>query len=402
MEFVSRLYQELGPVAVLVLKAIFLSLLGIFLLIAFIVIRRWYRGRYFRRLNERTFAIRTTWDEIVSGRVAASTWRLKPLDCEIVESILLENIELAAPEELPALVQCLRCSGLLDMRAHQARRLRGWEQRNALIALGRTRAPEAIPVLAEALDAESKETRVAAVRALGHIGSAEAALPLLERLIEGELHVPEQALKNALARACRTSPRLLPIYISRAEGGARELLARVLGELASPELGDELLVLASDPLPEVRASAARALAHAPPEVAVPALSALAQDAEWFVRVRAVVGLGSIDHPSRTRPLLRALCDSNRYVRQRAAWALTQLGPGLEDILVQVVETQDNYALQAFISELERSGKIEHLVQVLEGEPGSYSAQTILRQALDAARQKVEMSVRAEAAGAGVR
>ena len=49
MDFVSRLISQLGPVAGMVLKAIFFSLLGIFLLVAFIVTRRWYRARYFRR-----------------------------------------------------------------------------------------------------------------------------------------------------------------------------------------------------------------------------------------------------------------------------------------------------------------------------------------------------------------
>ena len=57
-------------------------------------------------------------------------------------------------------------------------------------------------------------------------------------------------------------------------------------------------------------------------------------------------------------LLRALCDSNRHVRQRSAWTLARTHQGKEDILEKVVATQDNYALQAFLSELERCGSLD--------------------------------------------
>src|SRR5438094_6241839 len=113
MAFASNWARE--P-AGLVLEAILGSLLGIALLIGFIVLRRWYRGRYFRRRNERAFVIRGMWDDILTGRVPPSTWRFKPLDCEVAESILLDTIEVARPEDLPKLLACLRSSGLLDMR----------------------------------------------------------------------------------------------------------------------------------------------------------------------------------------------------------------------------------------------------------------------------------------------
>ena len=50
MGFISSAIEALGP-AGLVLKAILVSLLGILLLVGFIILRRWYRGRYFRRRN---------------------------------------------------------------------------------------------------------------------------------------------------------------------------------------------------------------------------------------------------------------------------------------------------------------------------------------------------------------
>jgi len=401
MDFVFRLVSQLGPVAGMVLKAIFFSLLGIFLLVAFIVTRRWYRARYFRRLNERTFALRSVWDDLVAGRVPAKEWRLKPLDCDIVEAILLDNIETATPDQLQPLLSCLRNSGLLDMRIREARISGNWNRRTALVALGRTRAPEAVPALAEALDSTSEETRVAAVRGLGRTGLPGAAVPLLDRLVGNELKAPEHTIKNALANCCRKSPGVLISYMNKSTGQTRELIARVLGEVANAELGDELMILAADPLAEVRASAARALAAAPPSIALPALTVLVCDDEWFVRLRAVVALGSMRHQGRVRPLIRALCDRNRYVRQRAAWALARLGPQLEDVLEQVVDTRDSYALQAFVSELERSGAIERVIAALPESGSDSSAGNVLLDALNAGRKRVEAAL-VSAAAAGSR
>jgi HEAT repeat protein len=382
MDFVFSWTRGFGPAALL-LQAIMASLLGIALLITFIVFRRWYRARYFQRRNERTLALRTIWDDIISERVAPKVWRSKKLDSEVVETILLDCIETAPPEDLPRLLACLRNSGLLDMRIYEARTARGLRRRAALVALGRTRAAEAVPALAEGLRASTAENRIAAVRGLGRTCLSDAARPLLDILLDGDLKVPEHAIKNALVNCCRHDPWILIDRLPQAKGKTRELLARVLAEVATSQFGDELLVLATDPLPEVRASAARALGNAKPAFALSLLAALAQDPEWFVRLRAVVALGTMEHPGRIRVLLRTLCDSNRYVRQRAAWALTQLQPNIEGILEQVVATGDRYALEAFTSELERSGGFEKVVNALERRTDAASAAAALGDALAA-------------------
>jgi HEAT repeat protein len=398
MESVFSNVEKLGP-AGLVLQAILVSLLGIFLLVGFIVLRRWYRARYFRRRNERTVGLRSQWDEILSGRISAKDWRFNSLDCDIVESILLDSIEMSSADKLPPLLDCLRISGLLDMRIHQARTTRGWKQRTALLALGRTRAMEAIPALAEGLDSPLSETRIAAVRGLGRIARIEAAIPILDRILAGQFDAPERSLKTSLVNCCRTDPHVLMKYIEHAEGAVRALLARVLGELASPELGEELLILAADPLPEVRASAARALGNTSTSYSLPALHSLASDPEWFVRLRAVVALGQIENIGKIKILLRALCDANRHVRQRAAWALARMEPQLEQILEDVVATKDDYALQAFVSELERSGAINNIVSRFDGSHHD-SAETALMEVVTKARERVELTGKTVAAAAG--
>ncbi|HLB91482.1 MAG TPA: HEAT repeat domain-containing protein [Terriglobales bacterium] len=398
MGSVSKGIEKLGA-AGLVLEAILASLLGIFLLIGFIVLRRWYRGRYFQKRNERTVALRSQWNDILSGKIPAEDWRFKALDCDIVQSILLDSIETSPTDELPPLLDCLRVSGLLDMRIYEARTSRGLKQRTALLALGRTRAREAIPALAAGLDSNLRETRIAAVRGLGRTARMEAAIPILDRIVTGRFDAPERSLKNALVNCCRSYPEVLVNYVEQTQGPVRELLARVLGELASPSLGEELLVLASDVLPEVRASAARALGNTNSSYTLPALHTLAADPEWFVRLRAVVALGQIENVGKIRILLRSLCDANRHVRQRAAWALARMEPQLDQILEDVVATKDDYALQAFVSELERSGAVEKIVGGFAG-AGRHSAESALMEVVAEARKRVELTGKAVAASAG--
>jgi len=401
MDFAFNPGQEFAT-ARLILKAILLSLLGIFHLIAFIAARRWHRARYFRRLSERTLALRSQWNCILDGTVCPRTWRLNRLDCELVEAMLLDSIEAANAEQLPGLLACLRSSGLLDLRIHQARSSVGWRQRSALVALGRTRAAEAVVALEEALDSPATETRIAAARGLGRTGLPQAAVAMLDHLLSDGLPIPEYTVKNALANCCRHSPQTLLPYLKDAGGPARTIVARVLAELATPALGEDLIILATDGDAEVRASAARAMGASQASFALPVLSVLVRDPEWFVRLRAVVALSSIQEPGRIRPLLHALCDSNRYVRQRAAWALSQMGSDLEQILYQVVDTQDSYALQAFVSELERTGATERLLEVLHKSGDSAAAAQILLQAIANSRKELSKSVEHSAAAAGGR
>ncbi len=371
-----------------VAQAIIVSAFSITLLLGFILVRRAYRRRYLLRRAKRTVAIRKKWEVILNGTVLPETWMFDRLDRDIVESILLDRLDVAPPEEAERLVNCLRLSGLLDLRIYETRQFRGWRRRLALVSLGRMHAPEGIPSLAEALDDPNPDARVDAVRGLGKTGLPEAAVPILDRIIHGHLRVAVPPLQDALLNCCRLRPSLLLSYVRLADDEVRPLLARVLAEVASPELGTDLLLLASDPLPDVRASAARALAEARAPLALTALASLVKDKVWYVRLRAAVALGQLHDPHTIPLLIESLCDSNRYVRVRSAWALARLEEHLEEIIDLAVEKRDRYALQALISELERSGNILKMVDSLVDPARQGVAQRALLGALHAGTQRL--------------
>ncbi len=346
---------RLGPAA-FVLKAIIAALVANGLLLAFILLRRTYRKWYFAKRDARVYELRQKWDALVSGEISFETWRRKRFDRRIVEAIALDAFEAAGPEQSARLLKFLRTSGLIEKRIFEARHLKGWRRMRSLVALGRTRAPEGIPALAEGLRDRDLETRLAALRGLGRMACPQAAEEILAWLGEKGLTVPDLPLQGALVQCCAERPQLLLPYIKNAENHLREVLGRVLGEVATPSLGPDLLQFVGDDLDELRAAAARAMSQTHSAFAPEVLSELAADPVWFVRLRAIVSLGKLSDCRTIPTLLRGLTDSNRLVRWRAAEALVGLKTEMVPIFDKVVAARDRYGLHAYLTALENAGQ----------------------------------------------
>jgi HEAT repeat protein len=347
-------FRKLGPAA-FVLKAILVAAAADVLLLSFILLRRMYRKRYFARRDARAFAIRQKWAALVSGEIPYETWRSKALDRRIVEEIALDTFETSGPEQSARLLTFLRTSGLIEKRIFEARHHRGWRRLRALVALGRTRAPEGILALSEGLRDRALETQLAALRGLGRMACPEAAEEILHWLSEVGIVVPALPLQSALIQCSSERPQLLLPYLHHAEKTTREVLGRVLGEVATPSLAEDLLNFVDDDLPELRAAAARALSQAEPRFSLDVLRQLAEDSVWFVRLRAMVSLGKLCHPHAAPSLLRGLRDSHRLVRLRAAEALVDLKTEKVAIFEQVVSARDRYGLHAYLTALDNAG-----------------------------------------------
>jgi hypothetical protein len=348
-----EIWERFHPSA-FVLKAIVGAIAADVLLLAVILTRRAYRRRFFQKRDARVFELRLRWDALISGEIAYKTWRTNRFDLQIIEEIALDAFEAAGADESRRLLSFLRTSGLIEKRIFEARKHKGWKRRSALVALGRTRAPEGISALSEGLRDSILENRNAAVRGLGRLGSPEAAEEILQWISELGLNVPALPLQNALINCCRERPQILLPYLQHSEPPVRELLARVLGEVASSSLAVDLIGLADDELPELRAAAARALSQTQSAAALEVLTQLSQDKVWFVRLRAVVAMGKLGRAETQPYLIQALTDSNRLVRMRAAEALVDFKSELVSLLSQVVMTEDRYGFHAFLAAIENA------------------------------------------------
>ena len=365
MVFAFEELWRLGPAA-FVLKAIFAAAVADALLLAFILLRRTYRKRYFAKRDARVFELRQEWAALISGTIPYQSWRKNPFDRRIVETIALDAFEAAGPEDSARLLKFLRVSGLIEKRIFEARRFTGWRRLRALVALGRTRAPEGIPALAEGLRDPDLETRLAALRGLGRTACPQAAEEILAWVGEVGLLVPALPLQSALIQCCAERPQLLLPYVQNAKGPLREALGRVLGEVATPSLGLDLLQFVGDDLDELRAAAARALAQSHSGLAFDVLSELVRDPTWFVRLRAIVSLGKFSDRRAIPALLRGLTDSNRLVRLRAAEALVALNTEMVPIFQQVVAASDRYGLHAYLTAVENANVLAKLEDELQG------------------------------------
>ena len=368
MGYISNLIQRLGPAGIVV-KAIIAALVGDGVLLAFILLRRTYRRRYFARRDARALHFQRFWNEILSGAIRYDEWRKKPFDRQVVESLALDALEASPPAEAARILRFLRESGLLEKQVYEAERYRGWRRRNALVALGRTRAPEGIPALSEGLRDPDPETRMASLRGLGRTSLPTAADEILRWVGEEGLVVPALPLENALINTARERPALLLPYMAGATEPLREILGRVLGEVATPALEEDILEMAGDDNAELRASAARALAHGKPKIALPVLTKMIEDPAWVVRLRAAVALGQLRNPLAIQALVRALTDSHRLVRLRAAQAIVEQDEDPVATFESIADLGDPYAQDAYITAAENAGIYADLLDALKNAPG---------------------------------
>jgi HEAT repeat protein len=367
MDSAFNTFRKLGPAA-FVVRAIVVVVVADVLLLAFILLRRTYRKWYFANRDARMLAIREGWDALISGEIPYTTWRTKTSERQLIEAMVLDSFEVANPEDSARLLKFMRASGLVEKRIMEARHHRGWRRHSALVALARTRAPEGIRALAEGLRDRDSETRLAALRGLGRMACPEAAQEILNWVDDSGLVVPALPLQSALIQTCAERPQVLLPHLHHADKTVREVLGRVLGEVATPSLGSELLRFADDDLPELRAAAARGLSFLNPGAAVHVLSELAEDPVWFVRLRAIVSLGRLRHSTALPFLLHGLTDSNRLVRLRAAEGLVDFQAQLVPVFEMVVDLQDQYGLHAYLTALENAGLQASLIAGIKENP----------------------------------
>jgi HEAT repeat protein len=366
-----------GSPAHILMLSLIATATGIVLLIAFILLRRAYRNRYFLKRDRRIQFIHRNWQGILSGDIPVQDWFLSKMDRNIVEKVLLDRIAAAESGEIQALQEFARHSGLRDRRMHQVRHGRGWNRRLALLALGRMQLPESVPALSEALSDPSDETVVDAIRGLGRVGTPEAGRNIIRHVSRKPDQRPLRTVMDALAQCYASEPQLLLAEVQQADDVLRPILARALAEVADQGINSNLADLALDPLAEVRASAARIISSVKPPFTLNILQSLTDDSEWFVRLRAAAAVGTLRDKNGIPMLVTLLCDPNRFVRLRAASELVCFKGEEEWIIRLAMETRDLYAMQALISEFERSGRLSEIVDGLAVDAPESSIESFL-------------------------
>ena len=98
---------------------------GIVLLLLFLLARRAWQHFRVRRFDALSIKIHGQWREIVRGEIPAQEWRNDSLQCEIVQSIVIQEISAATDKDRAGLQDFLRKSGL-RRSLHRTRVRRTW------------------------------------------------------------------------------------------------------------------------------------------------------------------------------------------------------------------------------------------------------------------------------------
>jgi len=207
-------------------------------------------------------------------------------------------------------------------------------QAKTLEALKKIDRPAAEPLM-KSLKSDDISVRINSVMLLGDIGEKGAVEPLIEML---KFHSDDLAvdsirlrLESATALGRIKDPLAAPALIDTLRDTSpqvRERAASALQELG-PAIADQLTKVLMDEDANVRINAARILGEIKDTESVePLIRALlvdmGEDKSWLFRVDAAKALGKIGDPRAIEPLNMLLSDRVSYVRDMAAWAITEI------------------------------------------------------------------------------
>jgi HEAT repeat protein len=224
---------------------------------------------------------------------------------------------------------------------HWGRRLRAAEH------LGVMCDPGVVPALVHALGDEMLDVRLAAARSLAQIPAPDAIEPILRSLaVPGEL--PLKLAADVLVEFGDAAIEPLLAFIREhdaiSDGPAVAAAITVLGMCRATVALPALVARLSDPEPELRANAARALGSIGSPQALRALCERTLDPVWQVRSTAAQALGRIGDAQAIPSLVGRLVDVAWWVRFNAAEALFHLGyPGRERLLETLAVHGDRFA-----------------------------------------------------------
>jgi HEAT repeat protein len=262
---------------------------------------------------------------------------------------------------------------------------KSWHRVEALRILARAGRPLSVGSLQRMLEDDDEEVAATAATILADIDGDEATSVLIAGLGHGGSQTRWIA---ALLERRGVPARLVRPLVDSPAPDARGAALRLLGASTEPAewIDDELERRCDDLLPDVRASAARALGRRGRPAAATTLQRLLEDLVWFVQAQAARALGRIGSVESARPIAVLLASTEWWVRQAAKDALVELGPQVRDDLVSLLEHPDPFARNSLAEVLQDIGVVDSLVADVQSIPPTLTApesELTLRRVLNA-------------------
>jgi hypothetical protein len=226
-------------------------------------------------------------------------------------------------------------------------------RRVAVRALGRTRHPAAVPLLAAEIErsfAAGNDISLRSTKAAlaGYsIEDLHLFVPLLRHPNQRMRFVIVDTIRQIAERAARKAP------LNRNDF-PMEMHQLLLNELARDEFAD------------VRARTASILRHFRDAAAVEALRKLTTDEDEFVRMHAIRACGDPFLPQLLPAITDRLGDPRWRVREAAVKSITAFGQaGDQELYRYFIQSPDRYACEQLAEEIQRRGLVLGLMDLLQ-------------------------------------
>lgn len=233
---------------------------------------------------------------------------------------------------------------LLEERGTIGRARRGTRSHSAVTRcrsaemLGAAGGPDCIPLLVPLLSDRQAEVRQVATRALGKVGSAEAAAPLLEAVTGAHAVPPREASAALVVLEPEADDVIMQTAAGSDDNRVRAVAAEVLGLRGSVDATSMLVTqLADEESVEVKIRSARALGRIGAPAAVGPLQEALTARSPELRAVAARALGQLGSPASVPGLVACLDDPSHRVCSNAAESLTALGAAGRQALRSVSE-----------------------------------------------------------------
>jgi HEAT repeat protein len=198
---------------------------------------------------------------------------------------------------------------------------------------------EGIPHVTRLLDDRNPQVRLAAVRALGRIGTTASASALIQHVDKKDARIPPQPITMSLVRTGVHAAEPLIAALGAQRVGVRVMAAEVLGVLEVMRASEPLeRMLAVDPDVGARIAAAHALGRLGMPGSVPGLiRSLEMNYQTDVLGAACKSIGQIGNPASIRALEWAMGHAEPAVQIAAATAMIPMGEAGIDMLRSIAQ-----------------------------------------------------------------
>ncbi|MBI2609394.1 MAG: HEAT repeat domain-containing protein [Deltaproteobacteria bacterium] len=293
---------------------------------------------------------------------------LKKYDLSIIEPVLDEAFEKSSPEQKVKLRNLYEKLDLISFDIKELEESSEWSHRaHAAKKLGWIGHSQAVKVLIKHLQDPEEEANVkrCCSDALRLIHD-EAAIPFLVDSLSQVDAVSTPLIVNALVGfGKKVIPAVLPKLKDPKNENVRINAAHILGEIQSLEAIPSLIQELSDMSELVREACVVALGKIEDREAVnPLINLMLYDSIPNVRLAAAAALGKIADEKALAPLVQVLNDPSHWTRIHAVEALEMIGPKAQALLEKALDDTHKEIRYRAATALERLGVVQENIRAL--------------------------------------